>query len=131
MSARDLAFRWLIAFVITQVVECAVYTRGFGVRLGVAFGASAITHPVVCFVIPKLWEAMYLAAILRGAGELSPTAYFVTYGALAESFAVVVEAFYLLRVARLAPRRALLASVAANAASGLTGLACSYLLGYP
>jgi hypothetical protein len=49
-SPRELALRWLVAFAVTQAVECPLYVRVFRVRLGVAFGASAITHPFVCFV---------------------------------------------------------------------------------
>ena len=132
MSAGELVARWVVAFAITQAVECPVYVRGFGVSLAVAFGASAITHPIVCFVIPWVWERLYVAAITARPGmALSANAYFVAYGALAESFAVVVEALYLARWARLDARRAALASLAANTASGLVGLACSGLFGWP
>jgi hypothetical protein len=132
VGTRELALRWLVAFVITQAVECPVYVRFFRVRPVVAFGASAITHPIVCFVMPHVWEALYVRAIAARPGlALGAEAYFVGYGVLAETFAIVVEALYLARVARLGLRRGALASIAANGASGLVGLACSYLFGWP
>jgi hypothetical protein len=42
---------WLSAFVFTQLVEVPIYRRGLGVSVLVAFGASALTHPIVWFVI--------------------------------------------------------------------------------
>jgi hypothetical protein len=132
LGARELVLRWLVAFAITQAVECPIYIRAFGVRPLVAFGASAITHPVVCFVAPRVWEAIYAWAVAaHPAMALGNDAYFVGYGVLAETFAIVVEALYLARWARLGLRRGALASIVANAASGLTGLACSYLFGWP
>jgi hypothetical protein len=44
---------------------------------------------------------------------------------------VVVEALYLVRFARLPRRRAFVASFVANTASGLAGLACSLVTGWP
>jgi hypothetical protein len=132
VPTTELLARWLVAFVITQAVECPIYVRVFRVRLAVAFGASTITHPFVCFVFPWLWRSLYLAFVsARPSFALSPDAYFFGYGVLAEGFAVLVEAFYLARVARLGGRRALVASIAANSASGLSGLLCSYLTGWP
>lgn len=132
MPPRELVLRWLVAFALTQAVECPIYVRVFRVRLPVAFAASAITHPLVCFVFPALWRAVYLAAVTaHPSWALSADAYFVGYGALAEPFAVLVEAAWLAWRARLPPRRALLASVAANTASGLLGLLCSWLVGWP
>lgn len=129
---RELIARWLVAFAITQMVECPIYVRAFRVRLPVAFAASAITHPFVCFFFPWLWEKIYVALMVAHPGfSLSATAYFVVFGAIAEPFAVVVEALWLRRAARLSPRRALVASVVANTASGLTGLVCSWATGWP
>jgi hypothetical protein len=129
---RELIARWLVAFAITQVVECPIYVRAFRVRLAVAFAASAITHPFVCFLFPWLWREIYVALMLAHPGFSLPDAvYFLVFGAIAEPFAIVVEALWLHRAARLPGRRALLASTAANAASGLAGLACSYVTGWP
>jgi hypothetical protein len=132
LTPGELFVRWLVAFALTQAVECPIYVRAFRVRLRVAFAASAITHPVVCFVFPVLWRAIYLAAVTgHPSWTLSPGAYFVGYGALAEPFAVVVEAAWLIWRARLAPRRAFVASIVANTASALAGLVCSWLTGWP
>jgi hypothetical protein len=132
LGTGELIARWFVAFAITQGVECPVYARGFGVRPATAFGASAITHPIVVFVMPYLWEKLYLMVITARPGlALGADAYFVGYGALAESFAVVVEALYLMRWARLGAKRAAVASLAANTASGVVGLICSALTGWP
>ena len=129
---RALIARWLVAFAITQIVECPIYVRVFRVRLAVAFAASAITHPFVCFVFPWLWREAYIALMRARPGfSLSDAAYFLVFGAIAEPFAVAVEALWLHRAARLAPRRALLASIVANTASGLVGLVSSYATGWP
>lgn len=50
---------WLTAFLLTEAVEAPVYLAlGRGVpllrRLLVAFGASAVTHPVLWFAFP--WD---------------------------------------------------------------------------
>ena len=50
---------WAFAFLFTQVVEIPIYMRGLRVGPVKAFGASAITHPVVWFVIPHLFSAVY------------------------------------------------------------------------
>lgn len=101
---------WWTAFAITQAVELPVYlwgTRGSDLRLGeriaVGFGASALTHPVVWFV-------------LRG---LEAPWGFVAYFVLAESFAVGAEALYL---RAFGVRRAGWLSLAANGASASVGL---------
>ncbi|MBU6178320.1 MAG: hypothetical protein KGR69_01590 [Verrucomicrobia bacterium] len=69
---------WLTAFAITQAVEVPVYLFAgrrleAGRRWLLAFGASAVTHPVVWFAFP--WQT--------GSWELC----FIS----AETFAVVVE----------------------------------------
>ncbi len=76
---------WLQAFALTQVLEMPVYlfaTRGetsWFTRFIVAFGASALTHPIVWFVFPKVW----------------PFRSFFWMIVAAEIFAVVAEALYL------------------------------------
>lgn len=81
-------------------------------RLAIAFGASALTHPVVWFVIPRVWSgSSYLAMVV-----------------VAEAFAWLAEALWL---ARFRVPRALVWSFAANAASVAVGLTLRELTGWP
>jgi hypothetical protein len=87
---------WFRAFLLTQAVEMGVYVHATGARplrerLAIAFGASAITHPLVWFVIV---EGVRLA--LRELGVELPfeTAWW-TGVAVAEVFAVLGEAVWL------------------------------------
>ena len=96
--------RWAAAFLFTQVVETPIYAYALRERIktplgrvAAGFGASAITHPIVWFVIPHLIAHPYLAAM-----------------AVAETFAVVVEALY---VRAFGLRHAFWWSLGANAAS--------------
>lgn len=132
MTSRELALRWAVAFCLTQAVECPLYGRLYGVRLPVAFGASAITHPLVVFAVWPAWGWLHgaLARAVPGLW-LGDTAYFIVYGALAETFAVVVEAAYLARWAQLGFARALRAALVVNGASAGVGLLCSWLTGWP
>ena len=52
LAARvpDLMRQWLLAFLLTQLVEMPIYRRGLGVSWPAAFAASAITHPIVWLV---------------------------------------------------------------------------------
>ena len=100
---------WLTAFVLTQIVEVpilAAWLRGrpWPRRLGLAFGASAITHPILWFVLRPLLASHS----------------FVAYVVIGESVATLLEAWYL---QRLGVKDALLASVTSNAASWVTGRA--------
>jgi hypothetical protein len=106
----EIVARWLVAFAITQIVECPIYVRGFGVTLRRAFLASAITHPIVTL-------AMFAA----------PSASFVVVGLVAEVFAVLFEAWWI----RRHTRRALVASVVANVASSALGGVVYLLTGWP
>jgi hypothetical protein len=127
--------RWLLAFLFTQAVEVPIYARALaGTRwarhaLLIAFGASAITHPIVWFVIPHLWSDLYLALLApHPALHLARTAHYVGMAILAETFAVAVEAIYL---RRFGPRRALVWSLAANGASVTLGLLSRAAFGLP
>jgi hypothetical protein len=111
---------WLIAFVLTQVVEIPIYVRGLrGSRLRaiwsralVGFGASAITHPFVWFVFPMLLEDHdYVVMVL-----------------CAEGFAVAIEAIWL---AQFGARGPLLLSAIANGASVAVGFVSRWLFGIP
>ncbi len=103
---------WLWAFAFTELVEVPIYAVGLRVRLWAAFGASAITHPIVWFVIFRFLPLPYL---------------WLT--AVAEAFAFAVEtAYFALLFHR---RRAWLWSAAANAASFGTGMLSRWLFGMP
>lgn len=107
--------RWLVAFAITQLVECAVYVRLFRVSPRDAFLASVITHPFVT-----------LATLAAPAGV-----WFIGVGVLAEICAVLVEAWWIHRRARFTPRRALLVSVVANVSSCAFGGLVYLVTGWP
>lgn len=102
---------WLVAFAFTQAVEAPLYLRATGGRWLVALGASAVTHPVVWFVFPALLPHSYGWML-----------------AAAESFAVLVEAGWLL--AFRVPR-ALLLSLLANGASLAAGFVLRAVFGAP
>jgi hypothetical protein len=114
---------WASAFALTQLVEVPIYSlflraflpeRPFLSRIGIAFGASAITHPFVWFVFP-LMHARY-----------------AVYLAVSELFAVVVEAAWLrLTGVRRPVPVLLLASLVANGASAGLGLSARALFGWP
>ncbi len=103
---------WLVAFAFTQAFELPIYfwaSRSW--RVG--FFASAITHPVVWFVFPVLMTV--------GVGYWPMVA-------LAEAFAVGVEAWWLWHHG---VRRPLLWSLLANATSAGLGLLLRASFGVP
>ena len=115
---------WLWAFLLTEAVEVSIYLRALFARddpdrpfdrflpaLLVAFGASAITHPIVWFVMPKLIPNPYMLMV-----------------AIAEGFAIVAEAAWL-RAFGL--RHALWWSLFANAASVFVGMGLRRMFGWP
>jgi len=109
---------WMSAFVLTQAVEMPIYVlacrqRAWPRRLLVAFATSALTHPIVWFVIPDL---------------MAQTSYEV-YFAVAEGFAVLAEALVLRVGAKV--RYALLWALGANAASVVVGELTRALFGWP
>jgi hypothetical protein len=108
-SASD----WLVAFALTVLVEVPVVvlmlrrrSRAGDIRLGLlALYANLASHPLVWFVFTQVW--------LVG----TPA-----YVAGAESWAVGAEAlFYAVALPGLSPRRAVAASIAANAISFVAG----------
>ncbi|MGC9986364.1 MAG: hypothetical protein ABSF35_22435 [Polyangia bacterium] len=103
---------WAIAFLFTQMVEVPIYTVGLRVGLLPAFGASAITHPVLWFVIFPYLHLSYFWLIVIG-----------------EGFAFLAEAAYFAFLFRR--RRALLWSALANTASFSTGMLSRWLFGIP
>jgi hypothetical protein len=86
---------WFWAFLFTQIVEVPIYKRGMRARVHEAFGASALTHPIVWFVIPELWDWFYLHVLATHAGLLlNLDARYYIMVAIAETFAVSAEAWY-------------------------------------
>ncbi|MEC7525872.1 MAG: hypothetical protein VYE22_38680 [Myxococcota bacterium] len=118
---------WIRAFLLTQIVEVPIHAQAPGLalswrrRLAVGFAASAMTHPMVWFVIP---------AIVM---PLAPTGDQATdwwiHVAISEAFAVGAEALWL-SVFGVAPARAALWSLFANGASFAFGLFCYERLGW-
>lgn len=115
----DLALRWLTAFVLTQLVEMGVYVQALPEerprreRLAIAFCASAVTHPLVWFVIPDVTTSLGLS-------------WWPSVG-IAETFAVLAEAALL---ACFGVRAPLLWALGANGVSFLLGLVCYTRLGW-
>ena len=102
---------WFRAFLFTQIVECPIYMRGLRCPLWAAFGASALTHPIVWFVFPALWPGGYLSMLFG-----------------AELFAWAAETIWL-KANRV--ERAALWSFIANAASFCIGMALRGCFGVP
>lgn len=107
---------WLRAFIVTELVEAPIYRYGYGAKWRHAFGASAITHPIVWFVffgpIGDAFAAAYETRIV-----------------LAELFAWLVEAAYLRKVSGL--NHTLAWAFAANAASVAAGWGLREAFGFP
>lgn len=100
---------WPVAFALSQLLEMPVYWWGTrnselsaGMRLGVGFGATALTHPFVWFVFPVLMLHSY-----------------VLFFVVAETFAVVAEALYLRAFGIAHPWRLALAANVFSASVGL------------
>lgn len=114
---------WLTAFALTQCVEMGFYVnahrapRPRSERLAIAFACSAITHPLVWFVVQPAME------IAAGASEVSWSATTMYWAGVlvAETFAVLTEAGFL---ACFGVPAALRWSLAANATSVILGFFC-------
>jgi hypothetical protein len=108
-----LLWLWFRAFLFTQIIECPIYMRGLRCPLWAAFGASAITHPIVWFgIFHPLVPGSYWGKVIA-----------------AELFAWLGEAAYFRLVFK--KRRAWLWSLAANGASFGFGLLSRHLFGAP
>jgi hypothetical protein len=138
LAIGDRGLRWFaLAFALTQLVEVPIFApalrggrdprspRPLLARVAIAFGASALTHPVVWFVMPLVAVAILTAAARVGIA-VGAAGGALVYGALAEGFAVLVEAAYL---RAFGVRRALLWSLGANTASVVVGTAVVWGLG--
>lgn len=110
---------WLAAFALTQAIEAPIYVSGARARWTEALSASALTHPFVWFVIPRLVDG---ALIPAGFGVWDR---WLVMFVVAETFAVIAEAAYM---AWLGRRRPLLWSAIANAASVTIGLVLQELV---
>jgi hypothetical protein len=104
---------WLQAFLFTQIVEVPIYMRSMRCSVWAAFGASAITHPIV-------WFGFFHRAV--------PGSY-TTKVVAAELFAWLAEAAYF-RFA-FKRKRAWLWALCANAASFSLGMLSRRLFGVP
>lgn len=120
---------WISAFAFTQAVEVPLYVAavrrsvrlgatqrplGLAAQIALAFGASAVTHPIVWFLIPRLPCGSYAEMVAR-----------------AELFAVLVEGFYFYALEVFTLRRALFWSLLINGASASLGLLSRWAFGWP
>ena len=120
---------WAVAFVLTQLIEMPIYVLGLRVRPWTAFGASAITHPIVWFVIPPVFHALWATlGHVAPSLALTGTERDLVHGGSAEAFAFVVEALYFTFLGR---RRTFRWSLAANAVSAGVGIVLTLLIGWP
>jgi hypothetical protein len=105
---------WLSAFLVTQVIECPVYARALAHKRApwiFAFSVSSITHPVIFFLFPRMWDTNYWEMVLY-----------------AEAFAVAAEALYL---SVLSVRMSVLWAVLANGLSCAVGLTLRAAFSWP
>jgi hypothetical protein len=117
---------WLLAFLFTQAVEVPIYMRGLRARAFEAFGATALTHPIVWFVIPEVWDWFYRTALISM--QLRPMTRYVIMIVIAETFAVVAEALYFRFLGLEKPWRW---AFIANMSSVGLGLASRAIFGVP
>jgi hypothetical protein len=123
---REVVLAWLGAFAFTQAVEIPIWVHALrkyrivargqepwsvGVAAAIAFGATAVTHPIVWFVFPRYASTTYWVMVLE-----------------AETFAVLAEAAY---AAFFNLRWPIAWALAANAASAGLGLLSRTLFGWP
>lgn len=127
---------WHEAFLFTQAVEIPIYLLVMqrqklaldGARRAlVAFGATALTHPIVWFVLPLTIPLFAKLGLALGVTASQRFGYW-GYVAVAETFAVGAEAVYL---AAFGVGRPLLWAFVANAASAGVGLTLRHFFGWP
>ena len=105
---------WISAFLLTQLIECPIYRIALGKRSHawlIAFGASAMTHPIVFFGFPLLFPVDYWRGV-----------------ATAEAFAVIGEAIWL---SKFGVPNSLTWTLLANALSAGIGLSLRAWIGWP
>jgi hypothetical protein len=106
---------WMVAFAFTQLVEIPIYVTALQVSVVAAFGASALTHPLLCFVYLPHAHVLGVA--------------YPWQLVLGEAVVYLVETAYFLVLFR--KRRAWLWSAVANIASFATGMLSRRLFGMP
>jgi hypothetical protein len=125
---------WLWAFLFTQAVEVPIYVVGARTRIDEGFCASAITHPIVWFVWPALFDRLFGATLAPGSAMYAPlfgtswTPAYLVMVVFAEAFAFGVEGAYLRWLKKSSP---FMWSLAANAASLGLGLVSRAIFGVP
>lgn len=120
---------WFWAFLFTQIVEIPIYMRGLRAKPHEAFGASALTHPIVWFVIPPAWAWLHTTLLAPHAAlRLSATPRYWVMVVIAETFAVVGEAVYF---KQLGKEKAWRWAFVANMTSVTLGFACREIFGWP
>jgi hypothetical protein len=124
---------WVIAFVFTQLIEIPIYTVwmtqwcGFGTArsLAIGFAMSAVTHPAVWFLLPKVYYSLVESYL--GMNPASGSAY-VGMLVVVESFAVLFEAWMLYRIG---VKDSLRVSFVANMSSFGLGMLSRHYFGIP
>lgn len=106
--------RWIVAFAFTQAIEVPLYLRLLRCRFWVAFGASAITHPILWFLFFPCVPFAHRTKLVLG-----------------EITVCLVEAGYFRLVQRTRPATALWIAFVANAASLGAGEVSRWLFGFP
>jgi hypothetical protein len=120
---------WLSGFAFTQIVEVPIYAwcardRGWVERIAIAFGASALTHPIVWFTIRDLFYGPH--SMLDPSMAASDR--WLAYAIVAESFAIGIEALYL---RALSVRQPFVTALGANLMSVGLGLLSREVFGWP
>lgn len=128
--------KWLEAFLFTQAFEIPIYVLvmhrqklalDWTRRALVAFGATALTHPIVWFVLPLTIPLFAKLGLAVGVPASARFGYW-GYVAAAETFAVVAEAVYM---DVFGVQRPLLWAFVANAGSAGIGLTLRHFFGWP
>jgi hypothetical protein len=103
---------WALAFALTQLVEVPIWMRAFPkpMRALKAFGATAITHPLLWFVFVPMWRGDWWTMFVVG-----------------ELLVVAIESAY---ARALGVKRPLAWSFVANGASAGLGLLLYSALGW-
>lgn len=123
-------WHWLLAFAITQIIEVPIYYC-FCVpkRFWVAFGASAITHPLLWGFVPDLWQNHGWTVVQMAGGWLdSPRAQDIFVTTEAELAIVVIEGLWF---HALGAKNPFLWSLIGNSASCGFGLFLQATIGWP
>lgn len=129
---------WFLAFVLTQAIEVPIYLRfclpqpplrSARIRFAIAFGASALTHPLLWGLLPPLWDAVGWDVVQAAGGHLDdPVAQNVVVTTIAEIVIWIAEASWFRAFGCLRPW---LWAFVANSASAGTGVLLHLTIGWP